>query len=253
MVHYNPWPLGALPENWQRPEPQLIRDRGYSWHDPRDIVSIFESKLAKYSGSKFAVLVDCCTHAIFLSIKYLQHKEADPKVMPGASVVIPKNTYVSVPMQLIHAGLTPEFKDVVWSGAYELGSIGVIDGAGRFSEGMFDGSRDALHTLSFQIKKRLPIGRGGAILTDSEEAYNWLKLASYDGRDLNTPYDSIGHVSNVGYHFYMTPEDAARGIILMDQILDQLPAELEDTMSSENYPDLSKMAVFASKNAWKQV
>ena len=32
----------------------------------------------------------------------------------------------------------------------------------------------------------------------------------------------------------MTPEDAARGILIMDQ----LGADLPDTMSWENYPDL---------------
>jgi hypothetical protein len=34
--------------------------------------------------------------------------------------------------------------------------------------------------------------------------------------DLNTPYTDIDHVKMLGYHMYMTPEDA-RGIILMDK------------------------------------
>ena len=91
-----------------------------------------------------------------------------------------------------------------------------------------------LQILSFQIKKRLPIGKGGAILTNSKEAYDWLKLSSYDGRDLNTSYSSKSHFQSLGWHFYMTPEDAARGILIMDQ----LGADLPDTMSWENYPDL---------------
>jgi dTDP-4-amino-4,6-dideoxygalactose transaminase len=37
---------------------------------------------------------------------------------------------------------------------------------------------DALQVVSFQIKKRIPIGRGGIILTDDFEAYKWLKMAS---------------------------------------------------------------------------
>jgi dTDP-4-amino-4,6-dideoxygalactose transaminase len=98
---------------------------------------------------------------------------------------------------------------------------------------------NALQTLSFQIKKRLPIGKGGAILTDSLEAYNWLKLASYDGRDLNTPYTSNEHFQMLGWHFYMTPEDAARGILLLDQIPDDNP----DTMDSNHYPDLGNVGV----------
>jgi len=232
MVHYNPWPLGKLPSQWKRPEPDLIRTLGYDWGDPREIVDLFEQKLASFSGSKYAVVTDCCTNAIFLSLQYLKAE---------GIAKIPKQTYVSVPMQLLHSGIQPDFRDVKWTGLYEIGDTGVVDGAGRFTEGMYFG-QGSLHTLSFQIKKRLPIGRGGAILTDSKEAYDWLKLASYDGRDLNTPYDSKNHVSMIGWHFYMTPEDAARGIWLMDQ----LPSVLPDTMSWENYPDLTQFSVFRS-------
>ena len=231
MSHYNSWPLGKLPLEWQRPEPELIRTLGYSWDDPRDIVEIFERKLATFSGSKYAVVTDCCTNAIFLSLKFLK---------ASGTAEIPKNTYASVPMQLLHAGIIPKFGDVKWSGLYEIGDTGVVDGAGRFTEGMYFG-QGSLHTLSFQIKKRLPIGRGGAILTDSREAYEWLKFASYDGRNLNSPYDSANHVRIIGWHYYMTPEDAARGIWLMDQLPKE---EMPDTMSWVNYPDLSKMSIF---------
>jgi len=240
MRHYNPWPLGALPEGWQRPEPALIRNLGYEWDDPRDIVEMFEEKLANFSGSKFAVAVDCCTHALFLSIKYLQVHQGENFNNGQKRVDIPDRTYVSVPMQIIHSGLSPNFVSLDWSGTYELGETGIFDGAGRFTRGMYSGG-DSLHTLSFQIKKRLPIGRGGAILTNSEEAYKWLKLATYDGRDLNTAYDSPSHVSALGWHYYMTPEDAARGIWL----LDQLPLDMPDTMGSDKYPSLSKMSIFA--------
>jgi dTDP-4-amino-4,6-dideoxygalactose transaminase len=102
---------------------------------------------------------------------------------------------------------------------------------------------DALQVLSFQIKKRLPIGRGGAILTDSKVAYDWLKLATYDGRNLDTPYDYVDHVQTLGWHFYMTPEDAARGIWLMDRI----PEDNADTMDFTHYPDLRLMKIFSEE------
>jgi hypothetical protein len=38
----------------------------------------------------------------------------------------------------------------------------------------------------------------------------------------------------MGWHFYMTPEDAARGILLMDK----LEENLDDTMFWTNYPSL---------------
>jgi dTDP-4-amino-4,6-dideoxygalactose transaminase len=101
---------------------------------------------------------------------------------------------------------------------------------------------DALQVISFQIKKRIPIGRGGVILTDNEDAYKWLKLASYDGRDLTKPYTDPEHVSMVGYHMYMTPEDAARGIILIDVV--NASSEIHDDSGNHtNYTDISTIDI----------
>jgi len=233
MVVYNSWPLGKLPPEWQRSEPGLIKSLGYDWDDPRDIVDIFESKLAKYAGSKYAVSTDCDSNALFLCLKYREAK--------GTQISIPRNTYVSVPMQIIHAGASVHFRDEEWQGMYCLDPLDIWDSAARFNKGMYRGG-DSLQVLSFQIKKRLPIGKGGAILTDSFEAYEWLKLATYDGRDLKTPYDSENHIRQIGWHFYMTPEDAARGIWLMDQLGEE---DFPDTMSWNNYPDVSALNLFS--------
>lgn len=197
-------------------------------------MSIFERKLADFSGSKFAVLTDCCTNAIFLSLMYLKQIG---EINEGQTVGIPDKTYVSVAQTISHAGLIPRLRSLEWQGMYLLEGTRVVDGAGRFTEGMYK-SQDSLHCLSFQIKKRLPIGRGGAILTDDEGAAKWLKLASYDGRQLETPYNATHHVTQFGWHMYMTPEDAARGIWIMDQ----LPKVNSDTMGSKNYPEISKYA-----------
>ena len=99
--------------------------------------------------------------------------------------------------------------------------------------------KGGLHVLSFQIKKRIPIGRGGMILTDSIRAYNWLKKASYDGRNLKKDYMK-DKITFLGYHFYMTPEDAARGLLLMDM----QPKTNEDSGNFNNYYDLSKIKLF---------
>jgi dTDP-4-amino-4,6-dideoxygalactose transaminase len=229
-IIYNSWPLGKLPKEWQRTEPEKIKDLGYQWNDPREIVEIFEQKLATFAGSKYAVTIDCCTHGLYLALKYLKAND---------KITIPKRTYVSVPMQIIHAGCSVAFEDIEWSGIYQLKPYPIYDGATRFTKNMYMGG-DALQVISFQIKKRLPIGRGGAIFTDSLDAYKWLKLASYDGRDLNTYYMDPNHVLQLGWHYYMTPEDAARGIILMDQ----LPEENPDTGGSSNYFDLSCHPLF---------
>lgn len=223
---YNPWPLGGLPIKFIRPELQEL-SKSYSYSDPREIIGIFENKLALYAGSKYAVVVDCASNGIFLALKY--------KEITG-TVKIPCNTYVSVPMQVHHAGARIELEKVSWSGVYELGNTRIFDSAARYTKDMYLGGNSTLQILSFQIKKRLPIGKGGAILTDDENAYDWLKKASYDGRNLDTPYDSENHVNSIGWHMYMTPEDAARGILLMDMLG---TGSFADTANDSNYPDLT--------------
>lgn len=235
---YNSWPLGKLPLEFQRPELSKIKEAGYDWQDPRDVIDTFEKKVAKFAGAKYAVTTDCCSHGIFLSIKYLQ---SIGEITQETVITIPDQTYVSVPMQIKHAGASVDFEDVQWSGLYNLKGTRVWDAAVRWTKGMFVGGNN-LQVVSFQLKKRVPIGKGGIILTDDEHAARWLKLASYDGRDLTTPYTDPNHVAVLGYHMYMTPEDAARGIILMDQV----PEVNEDSGGSFNYTKLSDLQILGA-------
>jgi len=222
-----------LPEEFQRPELKMIREVGYDWEDPRDAITIFEDKIAEYAGSKYAVAVDSCTDALFLCLKYYTQK-----IFPGeiSSVVIPERTYISVPMTVVNAELDVKFEHIEWSGCYQLNNLDIFDGAARFTKGMFEGG---LHCLSFQVKKRLPIGKGGMVLTDDEAAVRWLRLASFEGRDLSVSQWDV-NPDVIGWNMYMTPEDAARGILLFDQ----LPDKNDDTGCYINYPDLSKLEIF---------
>lgn len=229
MNKFNSWPSGQLPKEFQRPELDLIKQKGYNWNDPRDVVDIFERKVAEFAGAKYGVSVDCCSNGLFLALKYLDAK---------GLVEIPKHTYLSVPMTIKHAGCHPTFRQEEWTGAYQLKPYPIWDAATRWRKGMYLGG---LHVVSFQIKKRVPIGRGGIILTDDKAAYDWLIKARYDGRDMEVPQWE-DDTDICGWHMYMTPEDAARGIILMDQIPDDNP----DTATWENYADLSV------KKLWKE-
>ena len=237
---YNSWPLGKIPKELQRPEPELIKQKGYHWNDPRDIIDIFENKIAKFANCKHAILVDCCTNGIFLSLKYLQEIEELKKT---DIIEIPKRTYVSVPMQIMALGNEVLYKDVEWQGLYQIGNTRVWDSAVRWTKDMYIGN-DQLQVISFQIKKRLPIGKGGVVLTNDSKAAEWLKFASYDGRDLTSKYDSEEHIKCLGYHFYMTPEDAARGILLMDSI----PEINDDSGNYTMYPDITQYRFFKKEN-----
>jgi dTDP-4-amino-4,6-dideoxygalactose transaminase len=228
---FSKWPLGKLSDAIERPEMALLKQAGYNWADPYDIVEEFERQVAEFAGSKYAVAVDCCSHGLFLAMKYFD---------ASGTITIPSCTYVSVAMQVLHAGCQVEFEDLKWSGVYQLKPYPIWDGAVRWCRGMYVGG---IQVVSFQIKKRIPIGRGGMILTDDQQAYNWLKKARHDGRDMSTCYVH-DNFEFAGWHYYMTPEDAARGILLMTAI----PGDYEDSGSSDTYVNLSTKTLFKNEN-----
>lgn len=231
--NYNPWPLGHIPKELQRPELDIIKAMGYVFDDPREVVDIFERKVAKFAGSNYAVAVDCATHAIELVLRL---KLETGELNRGAVITIPNQTYISIAMMLNQLGFTVNYSDNKWIGSYDLKPTNVIDAATQWTKGMY--IEDTYYCLSFQIKKRIPIGRGGMILLNNEAHYKYLKLLSYDGRDLKTFYDSKNHIKVAqGFHYYCTPEDCARGLILMDNT-----SQVNEPLGNYNmYPRITKM------------
>lgn len=195
----------------------------------QQFVDLFEQRLCEYTGAPYAVAVDRCTNAILLSlIAKCKHRN---------QLVIPSRTYLSVPMTLINWGMSVRLKDMNWKGHYEIGRTGVYDYAVGFEQGMYKAGE--IQCLSFQQKKRLAIGHGGAILLDDKELYNTLRRLRHDGRDSSisvaeeNPDDVL-----LGYHMYMSPDEAARGTLL----LNQLSSNYENG-SSDDYPDCTKFKV----------
>jgi hypothetical protein len=62
---------------------------------------------------------------------------------------------------------------------------------------------------------------------------------SYDGRDPNLPW-AKQNITEIGYHYYMTPETAQLGLSLLPDAMITDPQK----WSYKDYPDISKMAVF---------
>lgn len=244
-MSYNPWPLGKLPPHWRRPDfDELLKESGMSFPEPRSAISIFENIIAEYTGAKYAVSVDCCSHGLFLCMKLWQQRQ-----VCTVPITIPKRTYLSVPMQILNAGYDLRFEELEWSGCYQLKPLPIYDCAVRFTENMFKDLKDLtgaeLAVLSFQIKKRVPIGKGGMILTDNKEFADKLRRMSYDGRDLTVPYPD-DDITEIGYHMYMTPEDAARGTLLFLRLLkEQNTKVFEDMMSFKDYKDLTTNTLFS--------
>ena len=201
-----------------------------------ETVERFERRVADRFGMAHGIAVDCCTSAIFLCIKWRQRCGYRYDY-----ATIPCRTYISVPFALQDCGLTVRFSAQAWGSFYEVEPWGVMDAAKhwKFPE-LVDQRQRHPHSLlwcfSFHIKKPIPIGRGGMILTDDAEAAEWLRRARYDGRS-GVAFDK-DNIKERGWHRYITPEQAGRGLSLMDIYPDgvDIPFEL--------YPDLSKMEVF---------
>lgn len=206
-----------------------MEDMGYQISDPWDAVLKFEELLSVYAGSKHCVVVDSCSNAMFLCMKYLN--------ITNQVIEIPGRTYSSVPMQIVHAGNKIRFTDLDWSGSYALGDTGIIDAATQFKTQMYQ--PNAYMCTSFHHRKTLKLGRGGCIFTDDPDFVTWCRPMIYDGRSIANSYDS-DEFSCMGYHMYMTPEDAVRGIELLNALPDQNP----DTGSSATYKDLRLQNIF---------
>lgn len=173
-------------------------------YNPFNIVKNFEEEICNYTGAKYAVCIDSCTNAIFLCCKYLKVK----------NITIPRKTYLSVPQAIINAGGKVKLEDVIWKGLYQLKPYPIFDSALRFTENMYESGK--FYCLSFHYKKHLPIGKGGAILTDNYEAYCWFKKMRYEGRSETNYWNDT--INLVGYNMYMTPYEAAIGLSLMQNI-----------------------------------
>jgi dTDP-4-amino-4,6-dideoxygalactose transaminase len=195
-------------------------------NNPYNVVRMFEEEIARYTGSPYAVSVDSCTNATFLCCKYLNVKE----------VIMPKRTYLSIPMSVIHAGGTVKFKDIEWSGIYSLDPYPIYDSAKRLTSNMYiEGS---YMCLSFHIKKLLGIGKGGMILTDNEDAVEWFKRARYEGR--SEKFYKNDDIDMLGWNMYMTPQQASHGLAL----LQNYPEHVKDMGEENGYRDLTEFSIF---------
>lgn len=218
-----------------------------------DVVKDFEQALADYTGASYAVTTTSCTMALLLAVAWYL-RDAKPwlesceqkvaEILPHGfpdfklrvTIEIPKRTYVSVPMSIIHAGGRPIFRDEDWTGAYQLRSLPVWDSARRFTGGMYRAGQ--MQCCSFHASKILGDTQGGAILHDDPVADVWLRKARFDGRTIGVaPKDD--NFDMVGWHAYLSPDVAAR--LLWK--LSVLPRTNQD-LKNDDYPDLSLMEVF---------
>lgn len=232
--------------------------------NPHKITAEFESEIARYTGAPYCVCVDNESNALSMALTYVGVRDKE--------ITIPSNTYPSVACEIILAGgkvkfnknhkklrqLNKEEKECyinaslkekflfdpneirVLTGEYRLAPTNIWDSALRFSADMFRPGQ--LQCLSFTGQwKILKTVKGGAILTDSKEAYEWFKRFRFSGRG---ECSYFGDIFTIGKNYYMPHVLAAIGLQMITGFynLDGTKKEIADI--SLPYPDLTRFKIF---------
>ena len=205
------------------------------------ITEDFEKALCDYTGAPHAIALDNMSNALFLALYYEKNIKQSLK---DNVINCPSRTYPSVPCEIIHAGLKVNFTPVegkTIKGPYRLFPSNVIDSALRFSGDMYVSGTHMC--LSFTGPyKTLKLSKGGAILTDDYEAMLWFKRARFSGRRECSYHED--NLDMLGWNFYMIPELATRGVLLMNQFYGYDGTKKHNEDVELPYPDLSQFPIY---------
>ena len=186
----------------------------------------FEEELAEFAGAPYAIMTDCCTHAIELCMRYERVR----------SCSFTAYTYLSILMLMHKLNIRYSLEDEPWLGEYHFHDTRIWDSARRLEPGMY--RPGTMQCLSFGYDKPLHIGRGGAILLDDHQAYQDIICMRYDGRDLNIKPWEEQKEFRIGYHYKPTPEEAMQGLALLQGLRDKSPRP-----KAIQYPDLRLITI----------
>ncbi len=210
---------------------------------PYAVTQQFERALQAYTGAPYAVALNSGTAALVLCVLWQTEWQWKTSKFIGLlnyvirpMLEIPRKTYSSVPMAIIHGGARPRWRDEEWHGVYQLRPSPIWDCARRMTSGMY--APGQYQCVSFATNKILGVEQGGAILHDNAEFDQWARRMRFDGRTEGVDpredtFDLVGH------HCIMLPSIAAQ-LILKLHHLPKVNADLPDF----DYPDLSRAPAF---------
>ncbi len=192
---------------------------------PWQVVEDFEAALRGYCGAPYAVALSSATAGLLLALMYQQPNK----------VLIPRHTYISVPLAAKRAYSTIQWSGEPWTGCYRLAPTNIWDCALRFTSGMYE--KGQIQVVSFAAAKILGMEQGGAILPDTRDADLWFRKMRFDGR---TPGKEVSEdsIDVLGYHFPMLPSVAAQGILRLHHLPKNNPDQVRQ------YPDVSVHPIF---------
>jgi perosamine synthetase len=212
------------------------------------VIQEFEALIADYIGTKYCVTFNSGTSAQHAALLASEIGEGD-------EVIVPSFTFISTANSALFVGAKPVFADIEeqtfgldpnsvlenissktraimpvhYGGcpckikelreiADDYGLTLIEDAAEAFGaeiNGKKVGSFGDTSMLSFCQNKVITTGEGGALVTDSEEIYQKLKLLRSHGRADNAHYFSSTQASDyitLGYNFRMSSLTASLGI-----------------------------------------
>lgn len=177
-------------------------------------VRALEKYFTKYIGCRYAIAVDSCTNALFLSLKYAG-------IGPGDIVTIPSLTFASVASVITHCGADIDFEDESYVGkAYYLKNnrpFKIVDSAHQIERAIYRDFENSMMCFSFYPTKQISSAEGGMIATNDHFAMEWLEKARWNGRHGGGFVYSIDFP---GWKMNMTDVQAVIAMVQLDKLDD---------------------------------
>lgn len=196
------------------------------YNNPFDAILDFERMLQDYTGAPYAIVTDCCTHAIEIALR----------INTVDATSFPSRTYLSIVMLMHKLGIDYQLTNNEWFSdkKYNFTNTNIWDCARYFHQNMYQ--KGHVQCISFNREKPLSIGKGGAILTDDPMVAERANRMRYDGRDIFRYKNWIDQqLFEPGFHYYLRPEECIVGMNLLDS--QTLIFQTEDMFLK--YPDCS--------------
>ena len=250
------WKIPLFKIYWDQDDIEMVKEaiqRGMFWAIGPNI-DRFEQMLAEYLGIRYAVVFNSGTSALHAALLACGIGEGDEVIVPSFTFIatanaplfvaakpifadIEERTYGLDPQDVIRK-ITPRTKAIIpihYGGcpclieelreiANEHNLILIEDAAESLGAAINSkkvGTFGVCAVLSFCANKVITTGEGGAVVTDSEEIYEKLKLLRSHGRAGNANYFSSTEYMDyvaLGYNFRMSDITAALAIAQLKKI-----------------------------------
>ena len=205
----------------------------------------FEKEFADYVGAKYAIAVNSCTSALFLSLKALG-------IGKGDEVIVPSFTFAATANVIIHTGATPVFADITGDTfvmdqrSFEKSltkktkavipvhyggnrskiqtKIPVIEDSAHLIPKQGDNKKVFAKCYSFYATKNMTTGEGGMITFQDKLLQEWFEEARLHGlsHDAWNRYEVgsewVYHVKFPGFKLNTTDINSALGRVQLKKL-----------------------------------